>query len=154
MGAGSITSNVKSDKLLVNTTEKCADNLFLNKSAWYITDMDGNVICSLPELNKNVIPNGKLYVSLNDDFVYAQGYEGKPLHKLYNYNADTWTEWGSVQMLSGTQCIIITDKDSGLFGVIDRGEQVLDCLYSDAVFENGIITLTRGAQQETYTPLE
>lgn len=142
-----------SDKLLANTTEKCADNLLLNRSAWCIIDMDGNVIRTLPELNKEVIPNGKLYVSLNDDFAYARGDYMKTIHKLYNYNTDTWTEWGSVKMLPGTQCIIITSKDSGLYGVIDHGEQVLECLYSDAVFENGIITLTRGSQPETYTPL-
>ena len=55
-------------------------------------------------------------------------------------------------MLDGTQCIIVSSNSSGLFGIIDHGEQVLDCLYSDAVFENGTITLTRGSQQETYTP--
>lgn len=141
-----------SNKLLANTTEKCSDNLFLNKSAWCIIDMDGNIIRTLPKLSEDVMPNGKLYVSLNDDFAYAYGYHGAPINKLYNYNTDTWSEWGSVNMLDGTQCIIVSSNSSGLFGIIDHGEQVLDCLYSDAVFENGTITLTRGSQQETYTP--
>lgn len=141
------------DKLLVNTTEKCSDYLYLNKKAWYIADMNGNILRSLPALDEAVIPNGQLYVSLNDDYAYARGYYNEPIYILYNYNTDTWFEMaGPVQMLPDTQCILVTSKDSGLYGIIDHGEQVRDCLYSDAELKDGVIILTRGAQQETYTP--
>lgn len=57
-------------------------------------------------------------------------------------------------MVDGTNCIIVQDKDSGLFGLYDGLRITKKCIYNDISFheEGGFFTQVRGSEEEEYIP--
>ncbi len=120
---------------------------------WGIIDKEGAYICDLPELDLGKADNW--YTSCNGYFAIAQGYTGSygmetdQITALVNIKTGEITEYQSVEFVDTTNCTIVQDVETNLYGMYESDTQTLECIYDGiAVDENNNIVTTRGAKQE------
>lgn len=61
--------------------------------------------------------------------------------------------YASVQMIYGTDLVIVEDEDTGLYGLYDQDILALDLIYTEIYYTSNYIVATRGAEETTYTPI-
>lgn len=123
------------------------------KHTWAVIDKEGNHIHDLPEPDLGQAENW--YTSCNGYFAIAQGYTGSYGMKmdhfaaLVNINTGEITKYQSIEFVDTTNCTIVQDIDTNLYGMYANDTQILPCIYdSIALEENKNIIATRGAEQE------
>lgn len=120
---------------------------------WGIIDKDGSYICDLPELDLGKADNW--YTSCNGYFAIARGYTGSygmetdQNTALVNIETGEVTEYQSVEFVDTTNCTIVQDVATNLYGMYENDTQTLECIYDSIEFDkNNNIVTTRGAKQE------
>ena len=111
---------------------------------YYITkeclvyDLEGNLRYVIPKVPFN-------YVYVNDYFATVSGY-------MTNLETDEVKTWASVIPVEGTNCIIIKDGGTGLYGLYD-GPELVETGYTEITYEGTSIYLRRGDTVTEYTPV-
>lgn len=120
---------------------------------WGIIDKDGAYICDLPELDLGKADNW--YTSCNGYFAIARGYTGSygmetdQITALVNIKTGEVNEYQSVEFVDTTNCTIVQDIETNLYGMYENDTQKLECVYDSIVVdENNNIVTTRGSKQE------
>ncbi len=120
---------------------------------YVVVRLDGTNVCTLPEYTLGY-PSFS-YTDANDYYASIYGYasgrnsRGYGIVNLKNFNL---YEYGSVEMIDGTNCIIVSDLGTGLYGLIDGENIELDCVNSSINYSNGVFYVRRGAETAEYTP--
>lgn len=119
---------------------------------WHIIKADGSALQNLPI--------HEIY-GVEVDYTYANEYiaccmarvgmTGK-YYGTVNLKTGKMNTWSNVEPVDGTNCIIVTDENTGLKGLYDRESLVLNCVYKEIKYKDGVFERTRGAITDTYTP--
>lgn len=123
---------------------------------WGVIDKTGNYICDLPDLNLGKADNW--YTSCNGYFAIGGGYSGsygmeteRPT-AVVNIQSGEIVEYQSIEFVDKTDCTIVQDLGTDLYGMFEGEKQRLQCVYDTIVFDgNQNIVATRGSKQETIT---
>ena len=75
-------------------------------------------------------------------------YEG-----VVNRQTGEVTEWAEITPVHGSECLIVQDSTSELYGLYDGEELVEPVMYSECYFDGIQIVLTAGAETKFYTPI-
>ena len=71
---------------------------------------------------------------------------------MTNLETDEVKTWASVIPVEGTNCIIIKDGGTGLYGLYD-GPELVETGYTEITYEGTSIYLRRGDTVTEYTPV-
>ena len=117
---------------------------------WHIINKEGRALQSLPI--------HEIY-GVQVDYAYANEYMACCLAKsgmidtyygVVDLQTGEMTTWESVKPVDGTNCIIVTDIDTGLKGLYDKNSMVLDCIYQDITYNGTLFEITRGGTFDIY----
>lgn len=115
-------------------------------SDFYLIDKTGSTLRELPY-------SAGYYVFANEYMVYAYNPFGKTTHTLYCISTgETIVLTAEPRMIDGTNCIVVQDNSSGLFGLYDGANMVLEYVYNELSYDGIHIIGMRGAETVTYTP--
>lgn len=94
------------------------------------------------------------YINVNDYYVLMRDTEGSGCDIMLERNFLDKIFYGNLEMVDGTNCIIVKNENSGLYGMFDGLTMKKDGLYNEISYdeESGVFTLTRGAEIEEYVP--
>lgn len=124
---------------------------------WVVLDEQGNQYGELP--NAVMDDAETIYTGANAYYAFYFGKTGpyinsKEYHGLVDIKTGNFTEYKAVAPVPDTNCIIVQDIKTELFGIIDGDHMVRECAYTDAEWgfdsHNMYVDLTRGGLQETY----
>ena len=98
----------------------------------------------------------------NTTYEYANGYmvcgyysmsmgQNSIKYGVVDLQTGELTRYEEVEPVDGTEYMIVT-ADSGLKGLYERDELVLDCVYDEIHFDGSVFHLERGAESTTYQP--
>ena len=123
-------------------------------ASWVLLDTSGTELRTLPYPKMGKAFN--YYVEANDYYVYTYGRDG--LSNVYHHGLlDLETDEvimlkGIPQFVQGTNCIIVEDSSTELYGLLDGRELVYDYLFSNLSFDGEAVVGKRGAETFSYTP--
>lgn len=111
---------------------------------------DGAEELRIPEPDYN-----EEYVDVNDFYVLVHSNSRPASDMLLDRASFQRIPCYNPTMVDGTNCIIVQDKDSGLYGLYDGLSITKKCIYNDISFheEGGFFTLIRGSEEEEYIPV-
>ena len=124
------------------------------ESHWGIIDEYGNYLSDLPDLNLGRAENW--YTTCNGFFAVARGYTGsygmetENIIALVNIKSGEITEYQSIQFVDSTDCTIVQDLNTDLYGMYVKDVQNLACVYDSITLdEDNNFVLIRGGTEET-----
>lgn len=157
---GSIAYSTYGDKFLLRVDEsikKLVDQGFHDASDFsssgfsVVTEQMYSRESLVYDLNgtlRYIIPNTVDF--RNPDYA-NEFYAAGPLY-IIDLVTDEMTEWGSVEPVDGTNCIIVQDDDTELYGLYD-GPELVETGYTEITYEGTSIYLRRGDTVTEYTPV-
>jgi len=119
---------------------------------WVVLDQSGAVVDELP--NTKVHGEYINYTYVNS--FYGCGYcsiGNSHYEGVVNRQTGEVTEWAEITPVNGTECLIVQDSTSELYGLYDGEELVEPVMYSECYFDGIQIVLTAGAETKFYTPI-
>lgn len=123
---------------------------------WVILDENGYECAELPEMKLGEA--GTFYNGANAYYAYIYGTTGTYYpdicQGLVDIETGEFTEYKDVKFVPDTNCVIVQDIKTELYGIIDGDRMVRECNYTNAEWgfdgDNMYVDLTRGGLQETY----
>lgn len=131
----------------------------LGEKAWVVVKSDGSDLCTLPDLRLGEASNS--YIESNGYFAIGKGSTGSYgmndrsiAYALVNLKNFEITEYDTVQFIEPTSCTIVTDVETGLYGLYDGFDLKYECLYNNIqyIYGKGYFLIERGNEQFEYTP--
>lgn len=122
----------------------------MNGHDYAIIRNDGTEVSRLPEPDYL-----ESYVDVNDYFVIIHDGHGQGSDMLLDRVSMNKISCDSPEMVDETNCIIVKNEASGLYGLYDGADMVKEYLYNEISYNtyDNLFTLTRGAETEEYTPV-
>lgn len=137
---------------------KTETRLVAESGDWVVVRSDGTHLCSLPfqKYSESVVS----YIDVNEYYVLVE---------IDNWiNSDKLPETGiyligltdrdmhrykSIEMIDGTNCVIVQEDETNLYGMYDGSTLQLPCIYNSIVREGDSLTFSasRGAEITSYT---
>jgi hypothetical protein len=121
---------------------------------WGVIDKEGNYICDLPELDLGHAENW--YTECNGFFAVARGYTGsygmitEQVDALVDIKTQEIIPYQSIEFVESTNCTIVQDVDTNLYGLYVNNILTLSCIYDNiTINDNDKIVTLRGSKQET-----
>lgn len=120
------------------------NGIYTFDSDWYLVGKDGS-LAILPEAS------GDLHYVYADPY-FAVTFIGGFYSNYYLIDLSTGekTTLSAFEEIDG--CLVVKDKTSGLYGLVDGNALVLDFRYSDIDYQDGVFHWTEGAESGIYTP--
>lgn len=123
---------------------------------WVVLDENGHDCAELPEMKLGEA--GTFYNGANAYYAYIYGTTGTYYpdicQGLVDIETGEFTEYKDVIFVPDSNCIIVQDIKTELYGIMDGDHMVRDCNYTNAEWgfdgDNMYVDLTRGGLQETY----
>lgn len=122
------------------------DNIY-DGGDWYVVNTDANAEYILPLKSPN--DNYLTYSYANATCAIARSMGD--IYYVVNSSTDEMTSWSGAEGVDGTECIIVYDKATNLYGLYDGTELVLNN-YENITFEGTTIYLHRGGSETQYVP--
>lgn len=127
-----------------------------NSIGIYVIDKSGNLITELPSLDLGAA--GSSYESVNEYYAYGSGHSGTGYstyrYAIVNLRTKEIIEYASIEMIDGTNCIIVSDSATGRYGLYDGEGLALEIIYDSIEYMlDGTFAAQRGAEMTTYTPV-
>lgn len=124
------------------------------KKGWVVIDEKDGFVCDLPDIELGIADTW--YADVNDYYASACGYTGTFArdyrYGIVNLKSKKLQEWSSVEMIDGTNCIIVSDLDTKLYGLFDGQDLKAECIYTSIVYDGTKFIMTRGNVEEEYYP--
>lgn len=123
---------------------------------WVVLDENGHDCAELPEMKLGEA--GTFYNGANAYYAYIYGTTGTYYpdicQGLVDIETGEFAEYKDVIFVPDSNCIIVQDIKTELYGIMDGDHMVRDCNYTNAEWgfdgDNMYVDLTRGGLQETY----